>query len=474
MGTPVLPLQEQQYPAMTKYAPQPSPPPHVQLVQATLYVPYTEEYQNRRNPSDVAVQHPLAVAQKQPYHNSVNHSHAIIQQVPAVSYHAAPLPPVVDDVLNTVGNGQWLQVLTWKTPALRNEDISNGQRLSALQYTATVYRDPEQKRIIRIPGIPADFIFNFEQEPWTFQPDDIWSLRHLELGLRHWEHANFVELGLFLKHSEPSSTRFDSAWKVLRQRTAILREKEQAFCQKFLGVPEHETHEERQRRTERWTKLTTEQALAAYLDPGTQQFVHVGLEGHKRALGNDDEMYVQHFPKKMRMNEGLGGSSVSGDEAEHYFQQMETPQRKDPESVQYPSQQEEEIPYWKRNYWYPGDKTQLPDHPFPSPYDYTIQIDTGRWRCFHKDVDCSNGVCKYTTHKCCKTGYDESGMKRAIKKATEKYYKDVEGMISEGKLDKQHKWWEKHYLKPNTTKPKARSLRLRRVDKVAPTPKILH
>lgn len=95
----------------------------------------------------------------------------------------------------------------------------------------------------------------------------------------------------------------------------------------------------------------------------------------------------------------------------------------------------EKLLYWKRKY--PGDKVNLPDHPFPNVEDYAANA-AGRYQCFHKDFACSDRSCK---HVCCKKGYDTKGLNKAIKKGIQTYKSQVERMIEDGDLNRSHKFW---------------------------------
>jgi hypothetical protein len=358
---------------------------------------------------------------------------------------------VVDGVLYTVDQPSKTlpasvkyasQVAAWNMSPLHDEDVSNLQHFRALEYMSAVQRDAQRMMTTWIPSIPKDFIFNFEEEPWTFQPNDVWALRHLDLGPRYQEHANFVHLGLLLANSGQDKIQFFSAWKVLRQRTDELRRREQAFYQKFIEEPEHETNEERRRRTQEWAQMTAKQALPAYIDPRAEQSVQFTQAGHKRALEHDDVVKVQHPAKRTRVDSDTNGHPVSVQEKTDGYQQSEAPKCGVSELVQ-----EEETPYWKRKY--PGDDSRLPEHPFLNVSDYTIQADTLKYRCFHKESKCSYGNC---SHRCCKDGYDEAGLKKAIHKAVTIYKVNVEKNINKGLLNKKHKWWSETFAKEKTRK----------------------
>jgi hypothetical protein len=383
---------------------------------------------------------------QQPHQKSMISDHTTVWTEPTVSQgpsqpnvaqQVAPQqPPSTQRAFLTVANRPEPDTVQWKTPRLCAEDVSYEQRAAAVQYLSTATIHPQQFKTKCIRPISADYVFNFEEEPRTFEAKDIWSLRHLPLSYRWQEFINFVQLSLHLKTAFVASMQFDNAWKVLRQRTALLRAGERAFYSKFLDEPEHETDEERQRRLREWAELTAEQALQAYGDRVTQQFVQIAPQGQKRALIDDDEVESQPLPKKTREVEQPKKLPVPNQEVAESYRQVQTPQHvtSKPPAVKTSAALFE---YWKIKY--PDDCQKLPEHPFLDVEDYTVQVEKPfPYRCFHTAAGCLNERCK---HVCCKVGYDLKNLKIGIKKQVRIWKGHVEKLIYQGLLDKRHKWW---------------------------------
>jgi hypothetical protein len=423
-------LPDQQYPAVANQ------------VRRAPAVQYIARNQKRPNPSHHTVTKAPEVPQQRqqpvaPRQMAVQQPHVFEGKLHAIDRLRGMIP----------ATGKYTsQVSTWKLPPLYNQDVGHLQQFWAFQYMSAVQKEAQQVSIAWVPGISKDFVFNFEEEARTFQPKDIWNLRHLDLDTRCQEHANFVHLGLLLQSPGQNKKQFFSAWKVLRLRTDKLRGREQAFYQKFLEEPEQETQQERQRRTQEWARLTAEQALGTHIDPHTNQLVQDVQAGQKRTLEDDEEVEIQHPIKRTRVDDNRGAGPISVQEVAQGYQHAESPEHKVSEPTQ-----EEETPYWKRRY--PDDETRLPDHPFLNVSDYTIQADTLRYRCFHKGSKCSYANC---SHRCCTDGYNEAGLKRAIHKALNIYKINVEKMINQGLLDKKHKWWPETFAKEKVKKSRQR------------------
>jgi hypothetical protein len=94
-----------------------------------------------------------------------------------------------------------------------------------------------------------------------------------------------------------------------------------------------------------------------------------------------------------------------------------------------------DTPYRKRKY--SGDLVNLPEYPLLDVNSYTLQSN-GRYRCFHTSVSC--GFCD-CNHRCCKEGYLEWELRRAIEKARTTWKGQVERLIRDGQLDRRHKTW---------------------------------
>jgi hypothetical protein len=381
---------------------------------------------------------------QQPYQNSNISGYAAAQtgfmvpqpqMQPAMPHQVATQqPPLASQTVPTRAREQKPR---WTTLSLRPEDMNDEERFAANDYISAIGQDDLQMKPSRIPGIAPEFVFNFSNKAKTFQPRDIWCLRHLALGFRYNEYLEFAHLGLLLKNAPQPSTKFDSAWQVLRLKTDLLRKNERVFYSKNLDEPAQETDEQRQRRKGKWAELTAKQALPICVDTIREIYDRVVSQGQKRALEDNDGVEPDHLAKKPRVVIDLTDDGPVHEQVENY-QQVEI--HKDDVSkpkrvVAVPGPEG----YWKMSY--PDDRVNLPEHPLLDTASYTVQV--GKkfpYRCFHESVSCAEGKCN---HACCKEGYDEKKLETAIRRQIKAYKSGVEKLIHEGMLDERHKWWSK-------------------------------
>jgi hypothetical protein len=411
---------------------------------------------------------------QQPYQNSNISGYAAAQtgfmvpqpqMQPAMPHQVATQQPHLASQAVPTRAGE--QKSTWTTTPLRPEDVNDEERFAANDYISALAQDDLQMKPSRIPGIATDFVFNFSNKAKTFQPRDIWCLRHLALGFRYNEYLEFAHLGLLLKNAPQPSTKLDSAWQVLRLKTDLLRKNEQVFYSKNLDEPAQETDEQRQRRKGKWAELTAKQALPICVDTIREIYDRVVSQGQKRALEDNDGAEPDRLAKKPRVVIDLTDDGPVQEQVENY-QQVEI--HKDDVSkpkrvVAVPGPEG----YWKMSY--PNDRVNLPEHPLLDIASYTVQV--GKkfpYRCFHESVPCAEGKCN---HACCKEGYDEKKLETAIRRQIKAYKSGVEKLIHEGMLDERHKWWSK---KAWTTKPNPKEVAKRKaasrqsINAVAPQP----
>jgi hypothetical protein len=381
---------------------------------------------------------------QQPYQNSNTSGYAAAQtgfmipqpqMQPAMPHQVATQQPPLAS--QTVPTHAGEQKPTCTTTSLRLEDVNDEERFAANDYMSAIAQDDLQMKPSRIPGIAPDFVFNFTNKAKTFQPRDIWCLRHLALGFRYNEYLEFAHLGLLLRNAPQPSIKFDSAWQVLRLKTDLLRKNEQVFYSKNFDELAQGTDEQRQRRKEKWAELTAKEALPICVDTIRQIYDRVVSQGQKRALEDNDGVEPDHLAKKPRVVIDLTDDGPVQEQVENY-QQVEI--HKDDVSkpkrvVAVPGPEG----YWKMSYL--ADRVNLPDHPSLDIASYTVQV--GKkfpYRCFHESVSCAEGKCN---HACCKEGYDEKKLETAIRRQVKAYKIGVEKLIHEGMLNERHKWWSK-------------------------------
>jgi hypothetical protein len=409
---------------------------------------------------------------QQPYQNSNTSGYAAAQtgfmvpqpQMQPTMPHqvATQQPPLASQTVPTRAGEQ---KPTWTTTSLRPEDVNDEERFAANDYISALAQDDPQMKPSRIPGIAPEFVFNFSNKAKTFQPRDIWCLRHLALGFRYNEYLEFAHLGLLLKNAPQPSMKFDSAWQVLRLKTDLLRKNERVFYSKNFDEPAQETDEQRQRRKGKWAELTAKQAISICVDTIREIYDRVVSQGQKRALEDNDGAEPDHLAKKPRVVIDLTEDGPVQEQLENY-QQVEI--HKD--DVSKPKRVAVQGPegYWKMSY--PNDRVNLPEHPLLDIASYTVQV--GKkfpYRCFHESVPCAEGKCN---HACCKEGYDEKKLETAIRRQIKAYKSGVEKLIHEGMLDERHKWWSnKAWTKRNPKEVAKRKAASRQsINAVAPQP----